>query len=106
MPGECKRCTQCGEVKPLEQYARNVRKRDGRRSECKACQAEAQRQSRHLRASIRLVVVTDAKTVDEWELCLPQGIAGRVVGHLVHGRIVYDAAGTPPPRLNDSPSFP
>jgi hypothetical protein len=33
-------------------------------------------------------------TVEEYDACLPEGITGRIVGHVVHGRIVYDMAGT------------
>ena len=32
-----KACTRCGEVKPLEGYHRDNRRRDGRTSECSAC---------------------------------------------------------------------
>lgn len=35
-----KRCTRCGETKPLEEFGRDRRKRDGRASRCRACQAE------------------------------------------------------------------
>ena len=32
-----KRCTKCGEVKPLEAFSLDVRARDGRRFRCRAC---------------------------------------------------------------------
>jgi 5-methylcytosine-specific restriction endonuclease McrA len=34
-----KRCTKCGEVKPLEAFAKRAAMRDGRRSQCRACDA-------------------------------------------------------------------
>lgn len=43
---DVKRCTGCGEVKPLDDYYRNRAKPDGRRSECKTCTAEAARRWR------------------------------------------------------------
>lgn len=35
-----KACTKCGEVKPLSEYSRDRRLRDGRRADCKTCQAK------------------------------------------------------------------
>lgn len=37
-----KRCSKCGEVKPLEEFSRDSRRRDGRRSACKMCAQSAQ----------------------------------------------------------------
>jgi hypothetical protein len=39
---EQKRCTKCGETKPLSEFYRNKRKPDGRHSWCKACMREYQ----------------------------------------------------------------
>ena len=39
-----KRCAKCGEAKPFEEFPRDARKKDGRRSRCKACRAEYRRQ--------------------------------------------------------------
>lgn len=33
-----KRCSKCGETKPLDQFSRDKRTKDGRRSNCKGCQ--------------------------------------------------------------------
>lgn len=41
-----KACTKCGIVKPLEDYRRDKRNRDGRGSHCKTCSAEQQRRYR------------------------------------------------------------
>ncbi len=38
-----KRCTKCGLVKPLEEFVKDVRNKDGRGSRCKDCEAERQR---------------------------------------------------------------
>lgn len=32
-----KKCIKCGETKPLEDYSRNAKMRDGKRSDCKPC---------------------------------------------------------------------
>lgn len=37
-PSTSKPCSQCAEVKPLDDFARAAAARDGRRAECKACQ--------------------------------------------------------------------
>lgn len=43
--GTMKRCSKCGEVKPLDEFHRNKRnKRDGRQSRCRDCQREYNRQ--------------------------------------------------------------
>ena len=34
---ETKRCTKCGEVKPLDEYHKDKRRGDGRRSDCRTC---------------------------------------------------------------------
>jgi hypothetical protein len=103
-----KTCTQCGETKPLEMFNRDRRSPDGRRAQCSVCSAAYQRQRmlephkramrnewvrqrRHAAAPVkaqrgREMLVTD----EEIALCLPQGIAGRIVGHVIAGRIVYD----------------
>jgi len=41
---ETKRCTTCGEVKPLTEFHRDRTKPDGRRSRCKLCRAGYQRE--------------------------------------------------------------
>jgi len=38
-----KTCTQCGVEKPLEEYGRNTKSRDGHRAECRKCIAARQR---------------------------------------------------------------
>lgn len=38
-----KTCTKCGETKPLDEFHKDARKRDGRRSYCKHCVAERDR---------------------------------------------------------------
>ena len=38
-----KRCTKCGEVKPLDEFHRQTATRDGRRPDCKACTAARRR---------------------------------------------------------------
>lgn len=40
-----KACSKCSDVKPLSEYARDARRPDGIRSECKACKAVVQRQN-------------------------------------------------------------
>jgi 5-methylcytosine-specific restriction endonuclease McrA len=35
----CKRCSKCGEIKPLDAFSRQNRSKDGRRGECKECVA-------------------------------------------------------------------
>lgn len=47
-----KRCTKCREVKPLEEYPPDKRKRDGRDSRCHACHAERVREARWKRQGI------------------------------------------------------
>lgn len=39
-----KRCTKCGEVKPLGMFSKNRRNRDGLQSECKSCNAKYHRE--------------------------------------------------------------
>jgi glutaredoxin-related protein len=34
-----KKCTKCGEVKPLDQFSNHIRHKDGKRFRCKACEA-------------------------------------------------------------------
>ena len=41
-----KTCTKCRESKPLEQFSRNSRTKDGYRSSCKLCQADYQKKWR------------------------------------------------------------
>lgn len=38
-----KPCNRCGETKPLAEFHRNAERKDGHRSQCKACVAESQR---------------------------------------------------------------
>lgn len=45
-----KRCTSCGEVRPVEEFYRAVSRKDGRQSRCKTCAGERRRQ---YRASLR-----------------------------------------------------
>lgn len=40
---EVKRCTKCGEIKPLDAYHQNRYAADGRKSQCKACRNVAKR---------------------------------------------------------------
>src|SRR5690554_4606417 len=39
-----KRCTKCGEVKPLEDFRKDKRRRDGRDSRCRVCDARCSRE--------------------------------------------------------------
>lgn len=39
--GESKRCTKCGEVKPLTEFSRNKNTKDGLHSACKKCERES-----------------------------------------------------------------
>jgi len=41
-----KRCSKCGEVKPLSAFYRDRKKKDGRRSDCTECFKNAKRQAR------------------------------------------------------------
>lgn len=45
-------CSKCGEVKPLTEYSRDKRRKDGRRANCKKCQAEQDRQYRERKKSM------------------------------------------------------
>jgi len=36
-PSPQKRCSKCGETKPLDAFAKNNRTKDGRKYHCKAC---------------------------------------------------------------------
>lgn len=47
--GKCKSaktCSKCGKTKPLWAFSRDSRQKDGLRSTCKECDADAQRESR------------------------------------------------------------
>jgi hypothetical protein len=48
-----KRCTRCGEVKPLEAFHVNRRSRDGFCSQCKRCKLSADKRRRDARAGER-----------------------------------------------------
>lgn len=39
---ETKRCTKCGETKPLDEFSRDSSKKDARRSLCRACERQRQ----------------------------------------------------------------
>ena len=41
---ECKRCSRCGAIKPLEDFYRDPSRRDGRYPQCKACKIEKVRE--------------------------------------------------------------
>jgi len=43
---ETKRCTKCGEEKPITEFGRRKQSKDGYQSHCKQCRAEAQREWR------------------------------------------------------------
>ena len=45
-PYGLRKCTECGQIKPLEDFAKNKHNSDGRDSRCKACHAESARQWR------------------------------------------------------------
>ena len=45
MVGGMKRCTICGEVKPLDDFYRMTGMRDGHRSDCKSCNLAAKKAS-------------------------------------------------------------
>lgn len=47
-----KRCTQCGEVRPLEEFPRDKSKRDGRKSRCRVCNAKHDRERRWAKKGI------------------------------------------------------
>lgn len=49
---EVKRCTRCGEVRPLAEYPPDKRRRDGRDSRCRACHAERVREARWAKQGI------------------------------------------------------
>ena len=40
---ETKRCSKCGEVKPLEEFRRDRSKKLGRRSRCRECERQSER---------------------------------------------------------------
>ena len=40
---ETKRCSKCGEVKPLEEFRRDRSKKQGRRSRCRECERQSER---------------------------------------------------------------
>ena len=41
---ETKRCTKCGEIKPLDEFPRNIRSSDGLNQWCKVCARAASRE--------------------------------------------------------------
>lgn len=41
-----KKCTKCGEVKPLEQFSNHIRHKDGKRPRCKTCEAIDQKEAK------------------------------------------------------------
>ena len=49
-----RKCTECGQIKPLEDFAKDKRNRDGRDSRCKACHAESTRLWRRANREKRL----------------------------------------------------
>lgn len=44
-----KKCTKCGEVKPLDQFSNHVRHKDGKRFRCKVCEAVDQKEAKQKR---------------------------------------------------------
>src|SRR5690606_8871684 len=46
------RCTQCGEVRPLETFRKDKRKRDGRDSRCRVCDVKRKREARWVKQGI------------------------------------------------------
>ena len=53
-PYGLRKCTECGQVKPLEEFAKDRHNSDGRASWCKACRAEYSRQWRGANREKRL----------------------------------------------------
>ena len=44
-----KKCTKCGEVKPLDQFSNHIRHKDGKRFRCKVCEAVDQKEAKQKR---------------------------------------------------------
>ena len=104
-PGK-RRCSKCGQPKRLDEFVQDCGSKSGRRAHCRVC-ANAYYHAWRARdaagnlphvaliANRRTSVISRNEhviTVAELELCLPGGMTGRVVGHWVRGRIVYDAS--------------
>ena len=49
---EEKRCTVCGEVKPLEEFPKHPQYKDGHRPYCKACQSKRRKVVRHTKEGL------------------------------------------------------
>jgi hypothetical protein len=45
---ETKKCTKCGEIKPLEQFSKSVKTKDGKQHKCKQCHSQYSKQHRIL----------------------------------------------------------
>ena len=47
-----KKCTKCGEVKPLDQFSNHIRHKDGKRFRCKVCEAVDQKEAKQKRLAV------------------------------------------------------
>jgi hypothetical protein len=56
-----KRCSRCDEEKPLDEFNLNKGKPDGRRSECRSCQATWRRAHYEANREIREIEAGDSK---------------------------------------------
>jgi 5-methylcytosine-specific restriction endonuclease McrA len=69
---EQKRCTKCGEVKPLDEFALRKGQKDGRRNECKACKSQIDKAYRTTnadakRANDRAYQIANADKIREYK---------------------------------------
>ena len=69
-----KKCTQCGEEKPLEGYHRNKTRKDGRFEECKVC-FNSRNRSSYKTSELRVFQV---KARDANKSALRHGVEGRI----------------------------
>lgn len=82
-----KSCTKCGDTKPLEEFSRETRSKDGRRSHCKLCDNastarwERQNQQRRIEKSKRWAARNrkyKAEKLKEWEQRNPHLVAKKL----------------------------
>ena len=66
-----KRCTKCGEVKPLEAFHRQSGSRDGRRPECKVCNLARQAAARAVDPE------ANRRRVREWQAANPEKLRAK-----------------------------
>jgi hypothetical protein len=69
-PSSVRKCSKCGEPKPLSEFSHNPTVSDGRQSQCKRCKADYMKRFRETHGNARTAILNEARRRKNMEILM------------------------------------